>query len=153
MTRLASSRGIPFRDTTWPWLGLHSVLQCRVPWMLPQLCGLSSIGKIFKRSFSSVNGCFLSGSRDSSCGIAAGYRLDGHGSVNDRNNTCFSSPQRSDRLSGSPRLLSNGYRRHFPGDKEIGAWNYPLSPSSAKVVMDGGAISSLPYASSWSGTN
>jgi hypothetical protein len=43
-----------------------------------------------------------------------GYRLDGRGSIPDREKIFISIPQRPDRLYGPPSLLHNGYRRLFP---------------------------------------
>jgi hypothetical protein len=62
---------------------------------------------------------FVVRSRDSSVGIATGYWLDDRG-VGVRvllGSRIFTSPRRLDRLWGSPNLLSNGYRRLFPGGK------------------------------------
>jgi hypothetical protein len=53
------------------------------------------------------------GTRDSSVGIVTGYRLDGRGLFPGRAKKFISTPQRPDRLWGSPSLLSNGYRGHF----------------------------------------
>jgi hypothetical protein len=51
--------------------------------------------------------------RYSSIGIATGYGLQGRGSILD-SVRCFSSPQRPDRLWGSPTLLSHAYHGLFP---------------------------------------
>jgi hypothetical protein len=45
---------------------------------------------------------------DSSVGIEVGDVLDGRGSIPRRGQIFFSTPQRRDRLWGSPNLLSNG---------------------------------------------
>jgi hypothetical protein len=52
--------------------------------------------------------------RDSSVGIATCYDLAGRGSIPGRRKRFLSSPQRPDRLWGSPSLTSNGHRRLFP---------------------------------------
>jgi hypothetical protein len=55
-------------------------------------------------------------SRDSAVGIAIGYGMDDRG-VGVRvpvRSRIFTSPRRPDRLSGSPNLLSSGYRGLFP---------------------------------------
>jgi hypothetical protein len=62
-------------------------------------------------------------SRDSSVGIATGYRMDDRGvgvraPVGAR---ILSSPRRPDRLWGPPNLPSNGYRGSFLGGKATGA--------------------------------
>jgi hypothetical protein len=49
-------------------------------------------------------------SRDSSVGIATGYRLDGQSSIPGEGKRLFSTSQRVDRLWGPPSLLSDGYR-------------------------------------------
>jgi hypothetical protein len=56
--------------------------------------------------------------------------------------------QRPDRQRGPLCPLSNGYRRDFPGHKAVGAWSWPLASTTAEV-KNGGAVSSLPYTSSW----
>jgi hypothetical protein len=56
-----------------------------------------------------------------------------------------------DRLWGPPGLLSSGYGGSFPkGVKRLGREGNCLHPSSADV-KNGGAVSSLPLASSWRG--
>jgi hypothetical protein len=65
----------------------------------------------------------LSAARDSEGGIATGYGLDDRG-VEVRvpvGSRIFSSPRRTDRLWGSPSLLSNGYRGLLPRCKAAGA--------------------------------
>jgi hypothetical protein len=58
----------------------------------------------------------LKRSRDSSVGIATGYRLDdrGFGVRVPVESRIFSSPRRPDRFWGPPSLLPNGYRGLFP---------------------------------------
>jgi hypothetical protein len=48
--------------------------------------------------------------RDSSVGIATGYKLDGRNSVPGKDTRCFSTLQLPDRLWGLPNILYNGYR-------------------------------------------
>jgi hypothetical protein len=87
--------------------------------------------------------------RDSSVGIATGYRLDGRSSIPGRDKI-FSSPQRPDRLWGPPSLLFNGYRGSFPGVKQPGP-EADHSPPSSTEVKNCGAVSPLPHMSSWYG--
>jgi hypothetical protein len=54
----------------------------------------------------------VSRSRDSSVGIATGYRLDGPGSISGRER--FFPLQRSDRFWDPPSPLFNSYRGFFP---------------------------------------
>jgi hypothetical protein len=61
-------------------------------------------------------------SRETSVGIAMGYRQDGRGSIPGRDKREFSSPQRPDRLWGPPSLPSDGYwGGYLPKGKEAGA--------------------------------
>jgi hypothetical protein len=54
-------------------------------------------------------------------GIATSYGLDGRGSIPGRGKRFFSSPQRSDRLWGSPSLLPSGYQGAlYPGVNRLG---------------------------------
>jgi hypothetical protein len=53
-------------------------------------------------------------SRDSSVGIALGYRLDDQGSIPGGCWEFFSKPLRPEQLWGPPSLLSNGYHGLFP---------------------------------------
>jgi hypothetical protein len=57
-------------------------------------------------------------SLDSSVCIAAGYRLDGWGSIRGRGRI-FLFPQCPDRLWGPPGLLSNRYWGSIPGVKVV----------------------------------
>jgi hypothetical protein len=59
----------------------------------------------------------FTGSQDSVVGIATGYGLDdrGVGVAVPVRSRIFSSPRRPDRLWDPSSLLSNGYRRLFPG--------------------------------------
>jgi hypothetical protein len=64
-------------------------------------------------------------SRGSAVGTVTGYGLSDRG-VGVRipiGSRIFTSPHRPDRLWGLPNLLSNGYRRLFPGGKAAEAWN------------------------------
>jgi hypothetical protein len=66
--------------------------------------------------FGNVSFKTLHSNRDSSVGIATGYKL-GDGGVGVRvpvGSRIFSSPRRPDRLLGPPSLLSNGYLGFFP---------------------------------------
>jgi hypothetical protein len=70
-----------------------------------------------------ISNTTLGNSRNSSVGIATGYRLDGRG-VGVRfpgEARFFSSPRRPDRLWGPPSLLSNGYRGSSPRGKAADA--------------------------------
>jgi hypothetical protein len=51
-------------------------------------------------------------SQDSSVGIAAGYGVDGRGSILGGDKEFFSTSQRLER--GQPSLLSDGYWEFFP---------------------------------------
>jgi hypothetical protein len=66
---------------------------------------------------------FISWSRVNVVGIATGYGLDDRefGVRVLAGSRIFSSPRRSDQFCGPPGLLSNGYRRVFPGGKAAGA--------------------------------
>jgi hypothetical protein len=89
------------------------------------------------------------GNQDSLVGIATGYGLDGQGSITSRGKICFCTPQRPDRVWGSPSHLSNGYHGLFsPGVKRPGR-EAAHSPPSRAEVRNGGAIPPLPYMSSW----
>jgi hypothetical protein len=68
-------------------------------------------------------------SRDSAVGITTSYWLDDRG-VGFRvqgGSRIFTSPCRLDRLWGLLNLISNGYRRLFPGGKAVGAWSRSLA--------------------------
>jgi hypothetical protein len=71
----------------------------------------------YTQSVSSKNYIFIAiiyiVSRDSSVGIATGYKLDKPASITG-SARIFSPPQRPDRLWGPHSLLSNGYRGPFP---------------------------------------
>jgi hypothetical protein len=89
-------------------------------------------------------------SRDSSVGIAAGYRLDGRGSVPDRGkifvySTATSSPLGPPQppVQWVPRALYTGVKR-----PELEADH--LAKYGAEV-KNGGAIPPLPLMSSWHG--
>jgi hypothetical protein len=82
-------------------------------------------------------------SRDSSVGIATGYRLDDPGSIPD-SARFIPYLQRPDRLWGPPSLLYNGYLWLFPPGHEADH----STPSSAEVKK-GGVIPPLPNVSSW----
>jgi hypothetical protein len=58
--------------------------------------------------------------QSSSVGIATSYRMDARGSISDRGNRFFSTPQHPDRLWGPPSLLFSGYRRFIPQ-----GWSWP----------------------------
>jgi hypothetical protein len=62
-------------------------------------------------------------SQDSVVGIATGYGLDNRrvGVRVPVGSRIFSSPRRPDLLLDPPNVLSNGYRRPFPGGKAAGA--------------------------------
>jgi hypothetical protein len=88
--------------------------------------------------------------RDSSVGIATGYRLEDQAvgfrvSVGSR---IFSSPRRPDRLWGSLNLLSNGYRGLFSGGgvKRPGREANQSPPASAEVKKIWIYASTPPYA-------
>jgi hypothetical protein len=71
----------------------------------------------------------LDRSRDSVVGIATSYGLGDRGvgvriPVGVR---IFTSPNRPDRLWGSPNLLPNGYQGLFSRVKAAGAWSWPLT--------------------------
>jgi len=57
---------------------------------------------------------------------------DNHHSIPGKGKAFFCSPKRPDRLWGPASLLFIGYWQVFPCGKAVGAWNLPLSPSSAK---------------------
>jgi hypothetical protein len=76
----------------------------------------------------------VTGSQDSSVGVAIGYGLDGPGSI-PGNARFFSSPHCPERLWD---LLSNGYRGVKRQGREVSA-----------EVKNGGFTSSLRHTSSW----
>jgi len=55
---------------------------------------------------------------------------------------------RPDRSWGPPSVLYNGYRV-FPGDKAVGAWRWPPTPSSAKVKERVELYLFSPFGPSW----
>jgi hypothetical protein len=57
----------------------------------------------------------------------------------------FSSLQRTDRLWGTPSLISNGYRSRFLGAKAAGAWSYHSPPSSSDMKKECINTSTIPY--------
>jgi hypothetical protein len=83
-------------------------------------------------------------SRNSSDGIATGYRLDCLGSIPGRGKRFFSSPRCPDQLWGPPSLLFSGYLG-------VKWWGHEAdhSPPSSARVKKGGAIPPLPHLSSW----
>jgi hypothetical protein len=85
--------------------------------------------------------------RGSSVGIATGHWLDDRGSISSRGKKFVSTPQRADRFSGPPSLLSNRFRKAFtPRVKRPGHEDDHSTPSSAEV-KDGRAIPPLPHTS------
>jgi hypothetical protein len=77
------------------------------------------------------------GSRDSIVGMTTGYGLEdrGIGVQAPVRSRIFSSPQRPDRFWGPPSLLSNGYRRLFPGGKAAEAWSYCRSQENVGLYI------------------
>jgi hypothetical protein len=63
----------------------------------------------------------------------------------------FSSPQRPDRLSGPPSLLSKVYRRQFPRGVKRPKREADHSPPSSVQFRNGGAVPPLPHIPSWRG--
>jgi hypothetical protein len=101
---------------------------CVVPWV-------ANLTKEKSRVFNKISGVwiflpvvFCIYIRDSSVGIATGYRLDGRG-VGVRVQAWarfFSSPRRRDRFWGLPGLLSIRTGGSFLGRKSCGAWSRSL---------------------------
>jgi hypothetical protein len=60
------------------------------------------------------------GSRDSSVGIATGYRLDGQGYIPGREKKSFSTPQHPDWFWAHPASYPVGTGVSFPGGKAAG---------------------------------
>jgi hypothetical protein len=90
------------------------------------------------------------GSRGSVVGIATAYGMNDRG-VGVRapvGSRIFSSPRRTDRLLGPPKLLSNGYRGLFRGGKAPGSEADHSLPTSAKVKKMW-IYTSTPHTSPW----
>jgi hypothetical protein len=87
-----------------------------------------------------------SGRRDSSVGIATGYRLDGPGLITGTAKfVSLSYPHRlQDRLWGLPSLFSNGYRGLFRSGVDWQGREADHSSLSSADVKNGGAIPPLP---------
>jgi hypothetical protein len=119
--------------------------QLRTSWVLKQLCPKCDGDEFLKSQgiyqFVYSTNLFL-GSRDSSVGLATGYRLGDRG-VGVRvalGVRIFSSPCPPDRFWGPPSLLSNGYLGSFPGGKA----DHSL-PTSAEVKKTWIYTSIRPY--------
>jgi hypothetical protein len=93
-------------------------------------------------------------SRDSSVGIALGYRLDDRGSrvrfpAGAGN---YSLHHRVQNGSGAhPASYPMGTRRSFPGGKAAGAWSWPLTSIYCRGQRMSGVIPLLPNTPSWRG--
>jgi hypothetical protein len=83
------------------------------------------------------------GSWVSSVGIAAGYMLDGRGSILGRGKRFFCATQRSDRLWCPPSLLTSGYGTLSPAVKRLER-EAEHSPPSSDEVNNGGALPPTP---------
>jgi hypothetical protein len=89
--------------------------------------------------------------RDSAVGIATGYGLDDRrGGVRVQvGSKIIFSPHGSDRLWGSPSLLSNGTVDSFPGRKAAGAWSWPLTSNWCRGQANLDLYIHSPHTSSW----
>jgi len=73
-------------------------------------------------------------------------QLGNLGSIRDMTKKPFSKPFTP--TQGPPTLLFGFIWRSVSGDEEAGLWNWPLTPSSAKIQNDWGPIST-PHTPSW----
>jgi hypothetical protein len=87
-------------------------------------------------------------SRDSSVGIATGYRLGSPGSL-PGSARFFYTPQRPDRPWGPPSLLPGGSRWLYPGRIKRPGREADYSPQSSAEVKKSGALLPRPHIPSW----
>jgi hypothetical protein len=74
-----------------------------------------------------------------------GYGLDGLGSISGKGKTFFSAPQRSNRFSGSLRVIFNGYRGIFSRGVKRPRRKPNHSPPSSAEVKNGGSLPPFPH--------
>jgi hypothetical protein len=93
-------------------------------------------------------------SRDSSVGIALGYRLDDRGSRVRFPAGAGNFSVHHHIQNGSGAHLASypmGTRGFFPGSKAAGAWSWPLTSILCRDPRMSGAIHPLPHTPSWRG--